>query len=121
MNRTFYTVLAAIFWFAAGLCCFAGVNWLLNTYLNPPDEVTVRGTIEYQGSFDPTASAVPPNGYFVQSTAAGRFYLEAASVKPYQGSFIQAVGTLSTICGPDGYPCYPKLEPKSVLPLPPPK
>lgn len=58
---------------------------------------------------DPSASANPPNGYYVESSVTERFYVEGEQVKPYVGSSVFIQGTLSTTCGPSGYPCYPKL------------
>jgi hypothetical protein len=115
MNRTVSLLVIAATFFVGGVLSCIGVDWLFKVYLFPPVTIRVRGVLKVQSSNDPTASANPPNGYFVESSATDRFYVEGDLVKPYVGSLIQLTGILSTVCGPDGYPCYPKLQTKSVF------
>lgn len=118
MNRTASSLIAIIVGFIAGMITSIGTSWLLKTYIFPPDKIYVRGMLKYQSHFDPSASAAPPNGYFVESSATERFYVEGELVKPFTNTLVQISGTLSTICGPDGYPCFPKLIVKDVVPAP---
>lgn len=113
MNRTVSLLIIAATFFVGGVLSCIGANWIFRVYLSPPATIYVRGILKFQSSNDPTASANPPNGYFVESTATDRFYVEG--VKPYVGSLIQLTGTLTTVCGPDGYPCYPKLQTQAVV------
>lgn len=118
MNRTLSLLSTAVIFFIAGLLSCVGAYWWLKTYLFPPSTVEVQGVLKFQAKSDPSASANPPNGYFVESSATDRFYVEGNLAKPYVGSLVLIKGTLSTECGPDGYPCYPKLVAKSVVQAP---
>lgn len=119
MNRTVSLLITAISFLIAGWLSCGGIDWLLSAYFFPPVKVQVRGVLKFQAKpSDPSASGNPPNGYFVESTAIERFYVEGNLVKPYVGSLILIRGTLSTECGLDGYPCYPKLVKTSVIPAP---
>jgi hypothetical protein len=116
MNRTVSLFLTATLFFIAGCLSYAGGSWWLRTYLLPPGTLAVRGVLQFQAQVDdPSASANPPNGYFVESTAINRFYVEGDLIQPYVGSLVLLQGkTLSTVCGADTFPCYPKLLVKSV-------
>ncbi|MBW4582413.1 MAG: hypothetical protein KME42_22825 [Tildeniella nuda ZEHNDER 1965/U140] len=120
MNRTGSLVLTATIFFLAGLLSYAGGQWYLKTYLLPPGTITVRGVLKFQThNSDIGNSGHPPYGYFVESTAIDRFYIEGDLMKSYVGSSVVLQGkTLSTVCGPDMFPCYPKLLVKSVTPVP---
>jgi hypothetical protein len=115
MNRTVSLLAIAATFFIGGVFSCIGADWLFKVYLFPPITIHVQGVLKFQSSNDPTASANPPNGYFVESMATDRFYVEGDLVKPYVGSRIQLTGILSTVCGPDGYPCYPQLKTTSVV------
>lgn len=116
MNRTISPLFASVVAFVLGLLSAVGAYYL-KTYLFPPATITVRGVLKYQAQpVDPGASGNPPNGYFVESSAIDRFYIEDNWAKPYVGSPVLIQGTLSTVCGPDNFPCYPKLVPKSITP-----
>lgn len=118
MNRTASLFLTATTFFLAGLLSYAGAQSYLRTYLS--GTIVVRGVLKFQARIvDPGASGNPPNGYFVESTAIDRFYVEGDLMKSYVGSRVLLQGkTLSTVCGPDDFPCYPKLFVKSVTQIP---
>lgn len=113
-------LVTAMGFFVAGLLSGAGGYWFVRSYLFPPATIQIRGVLKFQAKpSDPSASANPPNGYFVESSATDRFYVAGDLVIPsYVGSLVQIKGTLSTECGPDGYPCYPKLITTSVIQAP---
>ena len=115
MNRTASLFLTATLSFIVGLLSYAGGSEWLRTYLLP-GTITVRGVLKFQAQIDsPGASGNPPNGYFVESTAIERFYVEGDLIEPYVGSPVLIQGeVLSILCGPDTFPCYPKLLVKSV-------
>lgn len=118
MNRA-VSSLAVCISFIAGLLVCLGTYWLAQVYLFPPAILEVRGILRFQAQpSDPTATGNPPNGYFVESTATDRFYLEGDLIKPYVNSPVLVQGTISTVCGSDTYPCYPKLLAKSVTQVP---
>lgn len=118
MNRTASLFLTATIFFIAGLLSYAGTQWYLRTYLS--GTITVRGVLKFQAQIvDPGASGNLPNGYFVESTAIDRVYVEGDLIKPFVGSLVLLQGeTLSTVCGPDTFPCYTKLLITSVTPVP---
>ncbi len=118
MNRTASLVLTATIFFLAGLLSYAGAQWYLSTYFS--GTITVRGVLKFQAhNSDIGGSGHPPYGYFVESTALDRIYVEGDSIKPSVGSSVLLQGkTLSTVCGRDGFPCYPNLLVKSVTPVP---
>ncbi|MBI4783986.1 MAG: hypothetical protein HY785_22095 [Oscillatoriophycideae cyanobacterium NC_groundwater_1537_Pr4_S-0.65um_50_18] len=116
MNRTAPLFLTAALSFIAGLLSYAAGSWWLRTSLLPPGTITVRGVLKFQAQIDDlSTSGNPPNGYFVESNAIERFYVEGDLIEPYVGSSVFIQGeVLSTLCGPDTFPCYPKLHVKSV-------
>lgn len=115
MNRTVSLLLISIVSFMLGLFSAVAVYWILKTYLFPPSTITVRGVLQHQAQpVDLSASGNPPNGYYVESSAIDRFYVEESSAKLYVGSRVLIQGTLSTVCGPDNFPCYPQIVPKSI-------
>lgn len=115
MNRTVSSTMAICISFIAGLLVCMGAYWFVQAYLFPPASLEVLGVLQLQTQpSSPSATGNPPNGYFVESTATDRFYLEGDLVKPYVGSLVLIKGTISTVCGADAYPCYPKLLAKSV-------
>jgi hypothetical protein len=118
MNRPASLLITATLCFIGGLLCCAGVSWLFKTYIFPPETIQVQGILKFKGSNDPAVSADAPIGFFVESTATDRFYIEGDLLKPYVGSLVQITGPISTVCGPDGYPCYPSLLAKLVIPAP---
>lgn len=109
MNRTssFLLITAFIFFVMGGLSS-VGSYWLARKYFFPADRVRAEGILKFQGESDPSASANPPEGYFVESNAIERLYIVGLP-KTSIGSFVRIKGTLSTICGADGYPCYPQV------------
>ena len=117
MNRTVSLLLTSIVSFILGLFSAGGAYWFLKTYLLPPGTITVRGVLQQAQPGDPSASGNPPDGYYVESSASDRFYVEESLAKPYVGSHILIQGTLSTVCGPDNFPCYPQIVPKSITPI----
>ncbi|MEO0488065.1 MAG: hypothetical protein AAFZ49_00735 [Cyanobacteria bacterium J06659_2] len=72
-------------------------------------KVSVAGILMLETNDDPTASALPPKGYYVESSGAQRLYIDTAEVDgaAYLNRTIRAYGKLDTICGPDRLPCYP--------------
>jgi hypothetical protein len=80
--------------------------------------VIVRGEVRYQGSGDPTASVLPPEGYYIESSGFERVYLPESDAAPFVGKAVQASGRLTTVCGPDGSPCYPLVRPDRISALP---
>ncbi len=118
MNRTASLVLTATIFFFAGLLSYAGAQWYLSTYL--ARTITVRGVLKFQAhNSDLGGSGHPPYGYFVESTAVGRVYVEGDLIQSSVGSSVLLQGkTLSTVCGPDTFPCYPNLLVTSVTPVP---
>lgn len=111
MRFTLSSFTVAAILFLAGFVSSAGTYEFLKTYFFTPPQVTIQGVLKFQAQtdIDPTASGNPPNGYFVESTASERFYVEGISVSQYVGSLIFIRGTLAAECGSDGFPCYPKL------------
>jgi hypothetical protein len=119
MNRTASLVLTAIIFFLAGLLTDAGVQWYLRTYFAKTTIVQGVLKLQTQQIEDLGTSGNPPNGYFVESSAIDRFYVEGDLMKPYVGSLVSLQGeALSTICGPDAFPCYPKMRVKAVTKIP---
>lgn len=116
MNRAVSLLMAVCISFIAGLLICIGTYWFVRAYLFPPATLEVRGVLRFQSQPSaPSATGNPPNGYFVESTAIDRFYLEGDLIKTYVGSLVLVKGTISTVCGPDTYPCYPNLLVKSVI------
>lgn len=119
MNRAVSSLVAVCVSFIAGVLVCMGASWFVQAYVFPPATLNVRGVLKLQSQpYDPSLSGLPPNGYFVESTAIERFYLEGDLIKPYVGSLVLIQGTISTVCGPDTFPCYPKLLAKSVTQVP---
>lgn len=119
MNRTASITRALLIGFIAGVLVSLGAYWAVRAYVMPPTILEVRGVLQFQAQPpSPSATGNPPNGYFVESTAVDRFYLEGDLLEPYVGSLVLISGTVATVCGPDTHPCYPKLLAQSVVPVP---
>lgn len=97
MNRTASFFLTATIFFLAGLLSYAGSQWYFRAYLS--GTITVQGVLKFQAQMvDPSASGNPPNGYFVESTAIGRVYVEGNLIKPFVGFSVLPQGKmLSTV------------------------
>lgn len=119
MNRTVASLLLFCISFIAGLLVAVGAYRFVQTRLFPPATLEVLGVLQFQAQpADLSASGNPPNGYYVESTAVDRFYLEGEQLESYVGAPIFATGTIATVCGPDTFPCYPKLLVQSVTQTP---
>ncbi|HEY9646831.1 MAG TPA: hypothetical protein V6C88_10695 [Chroococcidiopsis sp.] len=119
MSRTVLIARAILVGFVAGVIVSLGAFWVVQAYVMPPTVLEVRGVVQFQAQPpDPTATGNPPNGYFVESTAVDRFYLEGDLLEPYVGARVLIRGTVATVCGSETYPCYPKLLAQSIVPVP---
>lgn len=119
MHRRPSFFLTATIFFIVGLLSYAGAQWWLRSYLLPPGTITVQGVLKFQAPSNSGDSGKPPDGYFVEAAAIKRVYVEGDLIKPFVGSLVLLQDkTLSTVCGPDTFPCYPKLLITSATPVP---
>lgn len=80
--------------------------------------IRVTGVVMYESNPDSSASGLPPRGYYVESSATGRVYIEHSTAGSYLGQQIHATGRLGTLCGPGGFNCYPVVWPESIVQKP---
>ena len=73
----------------------------------------VSGVVQYHTP-DYTVSADAPEGYYVESTAIGRVYIEHKNVFSYVNKYVIARGYLEEICGNDGGSCFPLVDAQSI-------
>ena len=89
-----------------GLILSLLVSSQLEKFLSP-GSIVVEGNLAYSPAGSPVVSGTEPEGYYIVNQT--RFYIEP--VQPgLVGKVVRAVGTLRTICGPDGIACFPLIK-----------
>ena len=77
--------------------------------------ITVEGTVQAKYSYQEDNELSPdPNGYYVNSPGIGRVYLTGTALDSYVGKPVEALGSVSGICGPKSVPCYPIVEVRGI-------
>lgn len=108
MRTILLIVLTAIIASAGGCAAgFGGALWPQDFFAS---KISATGVVMLESYDDPAwagASGLPPSGYYIESSATGRVYIEHSAVEHYLGRQIRATGRLETLCGPDGVNCYP--------------
>lgn len=89
----------------------------LSTWLNIEPKISVRGIVlqEVHTPQMKAASALPPEGFYVESSSTERVYLTCTNISLQERLHIYSLATLSTLCGPDSLLCYPKVSGKCQL------
>lgn len=77
--------------------------------------VTVEGTVQAKYNYQEDNELSPdPNGYYVISPSVGRIYLTGQPLDGYVGQPVEAMGSVSGICGPKSVPCYPIVNVRTI-------
>lgn len=71
--------------------------------------IFVSGELLREDNPDASASALPPEGYYLASEEIGRIYVEHELARDAVGRQIRASGRLTVRCGPDQITCYPTI------------
>ena len=73
--------------------------------------VTIEGTVQAKYSYQEDNELSPdPSGYYIVSPGVGRVYLTGQPLDSYVGKSVEALGSVSGICGPKSVPCYPIVD-----------
>lgn len=97
------TFLITALLFTAGIFGFQ----YCSSFLEP--RIKVSGVVRYHRA-DLTVSADPPEGYYVESSAIGRIYLQHNAMPGALTRSIDARGTLRGMCGNDKGACFPMIR-----------
>ena len=77
--------------------------------------VTVEGTVQAKYNYQEDNELSPdPNGYYVTSPGIGRVYLTGQPLDSYVGQTVEAMGSVSGVCGPKSVPCYPIVSVRTI-------
>ena len=77
--------------------------------------ITVEGTVQAKYSYKTENELSPdPSGYYINSPGIGRVYLTGKALDGFVGKPVQALGSVSGICGPKSVPCYPIVEVREI-------
>ena len=107
---------AAIF-FTLGAAASALTVWQLHKLYvaTVAPVITVEGTVQAKYSYQEDNELSPdPNGYYVNSPGIGRVYLTGKPLDSYVGKPVEALGSVSGVCGPKSVPCYPIVEVRDI-------
>lgn len=107
---------AAVF-FALGAAVSTLTVWQLHKLYRATvaPVVTVEGTVQAKYHYQDDNELSPdPIGYYINSPGIGRIYLTGKPLDSFVGQPVEAMGSVSGICGPKSIPCYPLVEVREV-------
>lgn len=107
MKKTIVTITITTLVFVAGI--------LAHSYISNMQRGShqVSGVVKYYTP-DYTASGEAPEGYYVESSAIDKVYIEHQNIADYTDKHINARGYLKEICGNDFGSCFPLIDAQTI-------